>query len=96
MYEYSRAILNGTIPVDRLNDQVTRILAAWFQMGQVSQEERTSHNAQLPDTVRIQTIHGPTSTRIQKTLLVLSTPEQSSRPKASSTSLLMYKATMLK
>ncbi|KAF2021863.1 glycoside hydrolase family 3 protein [Aaosphaeria arxii CBS 175.79] len=34
MYEYSRAILNGTIPVDRLDDSVTRILAAWFQMGQ--------------------------------------------------------------
>lgn len=36
MYEYTRAILNGSIPVDRLNDQVTRILATWFQMGQDS------------------------------------------------------------
>ncbi|KAH7126766.1 beta-glucosidase-like protein [Dendryphion nanum] len=34
MYEYSRSILNGSIPVDRLNDAVTRILATWFQMGQ--------------------------------------------------------------
>jgi beta-glucosidase-like glycosyl hydrolase len=34
MYEYSRAILNGSVPVDRLDDSVTRILAAWFQMGQ--------------------------------------------------------------
>ncbi|PVI06637.1 glycoside hydrolase family 3 protein [Periconia macrospinosa] len=34
MYEYSRSILNGTVPVDRLDDSVTRILAAWFQMGQ--------------------------------------------------------------
>ncbi|KAH7078253.1 beta-glucosidase-like protein [Paraphoma chrysanthemicola] len=34
MYEYSRAILNGSIPVDRLDDSVTRILAAYFQMGQ--------------------------------------------------------------
>lgn len=34
MDEYSRAILNGSTPVDRLNDAVTRILAAYFQMGQ--------------------------------------------------------------
>lgn len=34
MYEYSRAVLNGSIPVDRLDDSVTRILAAWYQMGQ--------------------------------------------------------------
>lgn len=34
MYEYSRAILNGSVPVDRLDDSVTRILAAYYQMGQ--------------------------------------------------------------
>lgn len=34
MYEYTRSILNGSIPVDRLNDAVTRILATWFQLGQ--------------------------------------------------------------
>ncbi|KAH9868606.1 hypothetical protein J1614_007678 [Plenodomus biglobosus] len=34
MYEYSRSVLNGSIPVDRLDDSVTRILAAYFQMGQ--------------------------------------------------------------
>lgn len=34
MYEYSRAILNGSVPVDRLNDAVTRILATYFQLGQ--------------------------------------------------------------
>ncbi|KAF2275894.1 beta-glucosidase-like protein [Westerdykella ornata] len=36
MYEYSRSVLNGSIPVDRLNDAVTRILATWFKMGQDS------------------------------------------------------------
>lgn len=36
MYEYSRSVLNGSIPVDRMNDAVTRILATWLQMGQVS------------------------------------------------------------
>lgn len=34
MYEYSRAILNGSVPLDRLNDAVTRILAPYFKMGQ--------------------------------------------------------------
>ncbi|KAL3460298.1 glycoside hydrolase superfamily [Aspergillus heterothallicus] len=33
-YELSRSVLNGTVPVDRLNDMVTRILAVWFKMGQ--------------------------------------------------------------
>ncbi|KAF2205910.1 beta-glucosidase-like protein [Delitschia confertaspora ATCC 74209] len=36
MYELSRSVLNGSVPVDRLNDMTTRVLAAWFQMGQDS------------------------------------------------------------
>ncbi|KAL4810907.1 glycoside hydrolase superfamily [Aspergillus unguis] len=32
--ELSRSILNGSVPVDRLDDMVTRILATWFKMGQ--------------------------------------------------------------
>ncbi|KAJ5380945.1 beta-glucosidase [Penicillium cataractarum] len=32
--EMSRSILNGSVPVDRLNDMVTRIVATWYQMGQ--------------------------------------------------------------
>lgn len=28
------AVLNGTMPMDRLNDMVTRIVAAWYQLGQ--------------------------------------------------------------
>ncbi|KAH8886366.1 hypothetical protein GQ53DRAFT_750635 [Thozetella sp. PMI_491] len=30
----SRAVLNGSVPVERLNDMVTRIVAAWYQLGQ--------------------------------------------------------------
>lgn len=33
-YQYTRSILNGSVPVDRLDDSVTRILAAWYKMGQ--------------------------------------------------------------
>ncbi|KAI1307503.1 glycoside hydrolase superfamily [Xylaria venustula] len=32
--ELTRAVLNGSVPLDRLNDMVTRIVAAWYQMGQ--------------------------------------------------------------
>ena len=33
-FELSTAVLNGTVPLDRLNDMVTRIVATWYQMGQ--------------------------------------------------------------
>ncbi|KAE8356472.1 putative beta-glucosidase F [Aspergillus coremiiformis] len=33
-WELSRAVLNGSVPVDRLNDMVTRIVATWYKMGQ--------------------------------------------------------------
>lgn len=33
-WRLSQAVLNGSVPLDRLNDMVTRIVAAWYQMGQ--------------------------------------------------------------
>ncbi|KAI5918925.1 glycoside hydrolase family 3 protein [Camillea tinctor] len=33
-YELTRSVLNGSLPVDRLNDMATRVVAAWYQMGQ--------------------------------------------------------------
>lgn len=38
MYELTRATLNGSVPMDRLNDMATRIVAAWYQMGQDSED----------------------------------------------------------
>jgi beta-glucosidase len=32
--ELTRSVLNGTVPLSRLNDMVTRIVAAWYQLGQ--------------------------------------------------------------
>jgi beta-glucosidase-like glycosyl hydrolase len=32
--ELSKAVLNATIPIQRLNDMVTRIVASWYQLGQ--------------------------------------------------------------
>ena len=34
MYELTRAALNGTVPMDRLNEMATRVVATWYQMGQ--------------------------------------------------------------
>jgi hypothetical protein len=34
MYELTRSVLNGSVPMDRLNDMTTRIVAAWYKMGQ--------------------------------------------------------------
>jgi hypothetical protein len=34
MAELTRSVLNGSVPLDRLNDMATRIVAAWYQMGQ--------------------------------------------------------------
>jgi beta-glucosidase len=49
MYEYSRAILNGSVPVDRLDDSVTRILAAYFKMGQDQNYPRPNFDTNTQD-----------------------------------------------
>ncbi|KAL0264437.1 hypothetical protein SLS55_000387 [Diplodia seriata] len=33
-FHLTEAVLNGSVPVDRLNDMATRIVAAWYQVGQ--------------------------------------------------------------
>jgi len=32
--ELTKSVLNGSVPVERLNDMATRIVAAWYQLGQ--------------------------------------------------------------
>jgi beta-glucosidase len=44
--QLSRAVLNGSVPVDRLNDMVTRIVAAWYQLGQ---DDETKFPRQPPN-----------------------------------------------
>lgn len=43
--ELSRSVLNGSVPIDRLNDAVTRIVAAWYQLGQDTGYPATSFSA---------------------------------------------------
>ncbi|KAF2873293.1 glycoside hydrolase superfamily [Massariosphaeria phaeospora] len=32
--QLTKAVLNGSVPMDRLDDMVTRVVAAWYQLGQ--------------------------------------------------------------
>ncbi|KAF2227237.1 putative beta-glucosidase [Elsinoe ampelina] len=47
--ELTKAVLNGTVPVERLDDMVLRIVAAWYQMGQDNQDEWPYENKTLPN-----------------------------------------------
>ncbi|KAL9108036.1 MAG: hypothetical protein Q9227_007142 [Pyrenula ochraceoflavens] len=38
--ELTLAALNGSLPMDRLNDMVVRVVAAWYQMGQDKWEQK--------------------------------------------------------
>jgi beta-glucosidase len=33
-YELSKSVLNGSVPLERMNDMVTRVVATWYQLGQ--------------------------------------------------------------
>ena len=36
--ELTKSVLNGTVPVERINDMALRIVAAWYQLGQDDEE----------------------------------------------------------
>ena len=44
-YDLTRSVLNGSVPLDRLNDMATRIVAAWYQMGQDNSYPRPNFSA---------------------------------------------------
>ncbi|KAJ1329570.1 beta-glucosidase [Microdochium nivale] len=45
MYELSRSVLNGSVPVDRLNDMCTRIVATWYKLGQDKDYPKVNYHA---------------------------------------------------
>lgn len=45
MYQLSRSVLNGSVPMDRLNDMATRIVATWYKMGQDKNFPETNFDA---------------------------------------------------
>ncbi|CAL3964401.1 unnamed protein product [Diplocarpon coronariae] len=44
--ELSKAVLNGSLPVSRLNDMVTRVVASWYQLGQ---DDKTKFDGKGPN-----------------------------------------------
>lgn len=44
--QLTKSVLNGSVPLERLNDMVTRIAAAWYQLGQ---DNRTLYNGEGPN-----------------------------------------------
>ncbi|TLD23577.1 glycoside hydrolase family protein [Venturia nashicola] len=44
--QLTKSVLNGSVPIERLNDMVTRIAAAWYQLGQ---DNRTLYNGDGPN-----------------------------------------------
>lgn len=50
-YELSRSILNSTVPLERLNDMVTRIVATWYKLGQDKNYPLPNFSANTHDAV---------------------------------------------
>ncbi|OAA56395.1 beta-glucosidase 2 precursor [Cordyceps fumosorosea ARSEF 2679] len=51
MYDLTRSVLNGSVPMTRLNDMATRIAATWYQMGQDQGYPATNFHYNTRDTV---------------------------------------------
>jgi hypothetical protein len=48
-YELTRSVLNGSVPLDRLNDMVTRVVATWYKMGQDKGHPRPNFSSNTRD-----------------------------------------------
>lgn len=44
--ELTKAVLNGSLPISRMNDMVTRVVAAWYQLGQ---DDKSQFDGQGPN-----------------------------------------------
>ncbi|RFU31181.1 hypothetical protein B7463_g5184, partial [Scytalidium lignicola] len=44
--QMTKAVLNGSLPISRLNDMVTRVVAAWYQLGQ---DDKSKFDGQGPN-----------------------------------------------
>lgn len=55
--ELTKAVLNGSVPIDRLDDMVTRVVAAWYQVGQDKWPEDSKPNFSSWTNDRIGKLH---------------------------------------
>lgn len=49
--ELTRAVLNGSVPMDRLNDMTTRIVASWYQLGQFQDYPKANFDTNTNDAI---------------------------------------------
>lgn len=47
--ELTKSVLNGTVPVERLDDMVLRIVASWYQLGQDNRDVWPYENGTVPN-----------------------------------------------
>ncbi|KAF2830111.1 hypothetical protein CC86DRAFT_367983 [Ophiobolus disseminans] len=55
--ELTKAVLNGSVPIDRLDDMVTRVVASWYQVGQDKWPEESGPNFSSWTNDRIGKLH---------------------------------------
>jgi beta-glucosidase len=55
--ELTKAVLNGSVPIDRLDDMVTRVVASWYQVGQDKWSKNTGPNFSSWTNDRIGKLH---------------------------------------
>lgn len=46
LQELSKSVLNGSLPISRLNDMVTRVVASWYQLGQ---DDKSKYDGEGPN-----------------------------------------------
>ncbi|KAH6688995.1 glycosyl hydrolase family 3 N terminal domain-containing protein [Plectosphaerella plurivora] len=51
MYDLTRSVLNGSVPMDRINDMATRVVATWMQLGQDKGFPKTNFHSMTYDAV---------------------------------------------
>ncbi|KAA8568696.1 hypothetical protein EYC84_007697 [Monilinia fructicola] len=92
-HELSTAILNGTVPLDRLNDMVTRIVATWYQLGQDKDFPPPNFSANTLDTTGPcypAALFSPTCTSISREAITLLKNVNSTLPLSTSAALKVF------
>jgi beta-glucosidase len=55
--ELTKSVLNGSVPIDRLDDMVTRVVASWYQVGQDKWGENSGPNFSSWTNDRVGKLH---------------------------------------
>ncbi|KAI0475751.1 glycoside hydrolase superfamily [Xylariaceae sp. FL0804] len=64
--ELTKAVLNSSLPLDRLNDMVTRIVAAWYQLGQDEEDIEPNFSSWTDEEYGVYAPGSPTEQELEK------------------------------